>query len=156
MPEHNFLLMSKAEYEYNEAYRALTSFGGNNVRAKAHQIVDFDDDVFEYIKDTLNWIPTKNPSRRNIKRETGLDQFGITVIDSEGAAIAQSIMLSWLNLFLLAPEKIKLQGLYVMTGGYEKIEIDRDKLTNSFKDLVNLLDGIIQKPQDFYILHLGI
>lgn len=69
------------------------------------------DDFMHYINDTLNWIPTLTASSSGLIQEKGLNLYGRTVINFNGAGKLYKIMNAWTNLLCESPQKVMLTGL---------------------------------------------
>jgi hypothetical protein len=131
-----------------------------NEDSDIYGLVKISDDVILYIMDSLNWIPTFNPSTR--KKGYGLNYYGITVIkymeDHDGATVAQNIFNSWAELFSHAPETITLKGEFMWEedghGEYEKISINRDEIVASLRTLASFAEQAIRDNKQ--VLHCGI
>ncbi|MBE6067844.1 MAG: hypothetical protein E7211_09150 [Clostridium lundense] len=114
------------------------------------------DDIVQYIQDTLNWIPSINPAM-NYEKGLGLNNYGITLFDKEGAEVIVGLAKSWADLFSRGPSTLKLTGNYCFTGNdrsYEIIEISRDKLVESFRKLQLFSERVISNK--YLILHYGL
>lgn len=98
----------------------------------------------------------------NYKKGLGLNNYGITLFDKEGAEIIFNLARAWADLFSKGPTTLKLTGNYCLTGRgtcmqegkYEAIEMSRDKLVESFKKLQLFSEKVISNK--YFILHYGI
>lgn len=102
-PYHNFILLDVEEY-YQKGYLGFLQDERN---------INIADDLLRYFTDSLNWIPTLNPSGRergHEKQGFGLNMYGPTLIMSDGAELGYRICKQWMKLFLLAPEQILLSA----------------------------------------------
>jgi len=117
--------------------------------------------VIQYIYDTLRWIPSINPAR-NCERGFGLNNYGITLIDKEGAEVILKIAKAWADLFSNGPSILRLTGNYgcitndkgIEEGNYEIIEVNRDELVESFRKLQLFSEKVMLNQ--FFIIHHGI
>ena len=73
---HDFVLLNKNEFSYDDCCELV---------GKVSYDVSIHDDLIIYFNDFLKWIPTYNPSLK--VRHTGLNYYGVTVIDGDGAAL---------------------------------------------------------------------
>lgn len=152
---HKFFLVSYDEYE------ELGDDGYYSPAEDLSNIVLIHDDIVQYIQNTLNWIPSINPTM-NYEKGFGLCNYGITLFDKEGAEVISKIAKAWEDLFSSGPAILKLTGSYCYTtddqgitsGKYETIEVDRDKLVENFRKLRLLSEKVISG--DYLILHHGI
>ncbi|MCB2300827.1 hypothetical protein [Clostridium tagluense] len=119
------------------------------------------DDIVQYIHDTLIWIPSINPAM-NYERGLGLNNYGITLFDKEGAEVILKIAKAWADLFTYGPSTLNLTGSYgwitddngILDGDYERFNINRDELVNRFRKLQLFSEKVISNK--YFILHHGI
>ena len=116
------------------------------------------DDVVGYLLDQLRWIPSWNPSKQ--VPSSGLNLYGPTVIDVEGAAIAERVFRGWANLLVIGPPVLDLQGYWSFfgddpkLGAYERLRIDRTPVVET---LIQLADYSACATNGTHaLLHLGI
>lgn len=118
------------------------------------------DDIVRYILDSLNWIPSYNPSKR--ERHTGLNLYGITLISSEGAHRTAQIFRAWGALFSMGPEELDLTGGWTCLerpkeeGRYQTIRSNRDSLVKSLQSISMQCDETAVSEHKAFVLHLGI
>jgi hypothetical protein len=152
---HEFFLVTHNEYEemsYDGDY--LSSVGLGN-------IISIHDDIIQYINDTLRWVPSINPAM-NYEKGLGLNNYGITLFDKEGAEVIFKIAKAWAYLFSNGPSALKLTGNYgwitndkgIAEGNYELIEVIRDELIESFRKLQLFSEKVISDK--YFIIHHGI
>lgn len=145
---HQFILLSKESY--SDRWLDWSFMNHEPVER-----VDIHDDIIQYIKDSLKWIPTINPCVSESRY--GLSIHGITLINNEGAALLRNIFDSWTRLFSNGPEILILTGSYQTTNGkgmYQKIEINKKEIVQSFNKICDFATIAIEN--DNYILHYGI
>lgn len=107
---------------------------------------------------------------------TGLNYYGVTVIDGDGAKEAFQLFSSLVNVLKLSPKVLTLTGAYTFvhayddvidpnenvdrilreTAGYEKIIMQKSDVIGQFKILAELMQKIIHSNNSLYVLHLGI
>ncbi len=118
-----------------------------------------DDDLVNYIHDTLYWIPSVNPTF-GMKAQSGLNLCGVTLINAEGALVMKRVFEAWLGLFQLAPEELHITGQFVLEpgkeGSYEQIQFHRPRLLGDLSRVIELCDKAISSNGDRVILHFGI
>lgn len=129
------------------------------------------DDLLRYMTDTLVWIPTYNPARR--EQHMGLCMWGVTAITADGASIAEQVFLAWANLFSLAPPQLRLTGSYggtlksalssadcervsILEGGYAQLVFDRDQVVETLQALARYAGEVLRAKGRLYLLHEGI
>jgi len=122
--------------------------------------IEVPDDVILYIADSLEWIPTFNPSTQ--KEQSGITYHGITIIPSSGAKAAASIFGAWASLLSLSPEVLRLTAWFSLPkgetnqGGYEGLHLRRDDVTSSLNAIVSACERVSESGGAEYLLHLGI
>lgn len=152
---HEFFLVSHKDYEemsYDGDYLSLSNLDN---------IISIHDDIIQYINDTLRWIPSINPAM-NCEKGFGLNNYGITLFDKEGAEVIVKISKSWADLFSNGPSMLKLTGNYgwvtntkgIEEGKYEVIDVCRDNLIESFRKLQLFSEKVISDK--YFIFHHGI
>lgn len=150
MPKHEFLLIPEVEGSSN--------YGGYFHDPHAIQL---EDDLVVYLVDTLNWIPSSNPSNPGEWGGYGLNYWGPTIIDKRGARKAARIFRSWAALLEEGPEQIELTGQFGWIQGgchedgrYETFTQARGLVTEGLRRIAELADQAATVP--FVLLHLGI
>lgn len=150
-PWHDFLLLKEGERSYQDYWDLF-----HDPRS-----IRLSDDLYQYIYESLTWIPTLNPGHLEI--DYGLHTHGPTIINKVGAQVFQRVFAAWAALFSNAPEQILLKSQEVAetrnNGDYEYevhywYEVERDP----FLRLLNTLAEYGEKAQtgEYYILHLGV
>ncbi len=119
--------------------------------------IQLHDDLISYFWDTLKWIPIINPDEMN-NRELGLQRWGVSIIDVEGAYIVKSIFDSWAQLFNNGPNDLRLTVGYSYEdnpdGEFERMTVNKEELIFKLKSISEYADKIIDN--NCYILHLGV
>lgn len=155
--DHDFLLLPEGKVNYRDY--------GNYFCSPAD--VRLHDDFIRYLNDTLKWVPTLNPAnpKDHLKdwQGYGLNLYGSTIINKQGAEVFHHVVWSWAQLFSKAPAKLQLRGHWISDIDdegvesepyYEQLEFDRDVVVNNLITLGNYADKTCSG--DFFILHLGI
>lgn len=155
MPKHDFVVETRS-IDDNFSYSSYSwDFNGRLYKQGLTEAdyVSIDDEFIIYINDSLNWIPTWDPSTR--ETGNGLNNYGVTVIGDINLLTFKAILQAWMNMFECAPERIALTGSYEITAGqYERLEYDKPDLLMKLKKLIRLADRALN--EDKCILHLGI
>lgn len=130
------------------------------------------DDLVRYMEDTLAWIPTFNPARREPHR--GLCMWGPTVIEAEGAAVAERVFRTWADLFAVGPPTLALTGGFswaadedrvlppeaaratALVGGYDRLEFDREVVVGVLRQLADYARQVQSAGGRLYLLHQGV
>lgn len=151
--EHEFFLVPNTV-----AYSDLTKRNEQNI-----DIIDsimMPDDLIQYVADSLNWIPCKNPAISMTEENTGINYYGVTLFDQTSAATMKSIFTSCLSLFTNAPEKLELTGEFVHSSN-KKVLGERERLVFSRNDVLELLKRLLSMierlgEEKLYLYHWGI
>lgn len=148
---HDFLLLDRAV----DGEWALTRFIHDPRAIYLH------DDLLRYMLDTLKWIPTYNPSTK--KACCGLNMWGVTLIEHDGAVIAERVFRSWASLFKNGPCMLELTGAYCWvegepeaTGQYERIQFVRDDTVGVLQTLADYAAQIQMSKGRLYLYHGGV
>jgi len=129
------------------------------------------DDILRYMADTLNWIPTWNPSMKRPWK--GLCWYGPTVIQKTGAPLAAKILGSWADLFSSGPAVLRLTGDFAFqvennpakdgfecivpgSGEHERLVLSRNRVVTSLRTIVSYAERVQEAAGALYILHMGI
>jgi len=157
---HEFILVPKSDYTHDYYLKIeRNNYGEIDVhKTGILELVIFPDELILYINDSLQWIPTINPATS--KKGFGLNYCGVTTIDKDGSSIAESVFLSWANLFSNAPNDLKLTGSWTWSGTnenvgeYEKLVYEKDAIVSCFSKLASYCNMVTTRL--YYIVHLGI
>lgn len=121
-------------------------------------VITLHDDFVFYISDTLDWIPSYNPSRK--RRQKGLNLYGLTVLDQEGCRQAEEIFNEWATLISLGPRRIRLRGPYECVdnapGRYSRLEFSRSSLISKLQKLAALCHEVAVSRGEVILAHRGI
>ncbi|MEH7355137.1 hypothetical protein V7150_16385 [Neobacillus drentensis] len=118
------------------------------------------DDLIQYIFDTLEWIPSKNPALSGTPNGRGLNYHGVTLFDKQSSVTLISIFSSWRDLFKNAPNILELTGEFVyaksgkMLGEYEKKVFNKDEVIKQFEKIISM--SVQLAEGDYYLYHCGI
>lgn len=148
---HEFFLITKNELQ--KMNNITLSILTNKVEK-----VEISDEIMEYIKDTLEWIPAYSVDA--FEKINGLDYFYCTVIHKNGATTLKNVLEGWISLFKNSPQCLRLRGELVMEEGEESwshrvIDINRDELICEFSKLVAFSVKVINS-EEYCIFHMGI
>lgn len=157
-PVHEFILVSKDKADFSFRDYVWDKNGFNAQKSSVSDYVEVNDDFIEYIMDSLEWIPTYNPSKR--EKGYGLNYYGVTLIREDGALLAMNIFKSWADLFSNGPDILELRGAFTWqtedqeSGHYETIKVARNEIVDVFKKLTSFAEQVMNG--ELYLLHLGI
>src|SRR5690242_19564593 len=104
---HEFGILSKSDKDYADK-RAWRKIDFHELRRLMRPVAELDDDIINYLSDSLVWIPVFDPFNQGERH--GLNQYGITVITKSGAQTAGRIFTAWADLFALSPDELNLTG----------------------------------------------
>ncbi|MBL3644636.1 hypothetical protein JMN23_19950 [Bacillus sp. RHFB] len=132
-------------------------------RERNNSVIDsivIHDDLIQYIMDSLEWIPSKNPSLHGPPSGRGINYHGVTLFDNHSSETLISIFSSWKSLIKNAPDKFELTGEFVygeadnQEGDYKKLVFNRDEVITQFEKII--LMGEALAKGEFYLYHCGI
>lgn len=118
------------------------------------------DDLIQYILDSLNWIPSKNPAKSMTREEKGINYHGITLFDQTSAAVMKNVFAAWHTLFTNSPEKLELTGEFLVSsrknilGEYERLVFNRNDVLDLLERLLSMIDRL--EEENLFLYHLGI
>ena len=123
--------------------------------ARARAGVALHDDLLSYFWDTLQWLPTRNPSKGG--PGLGLNRWGVTVIDAEGALLSARIFRAWAALLACGPATFEVTTGYTWTddgGAFVRTTVDRDATVQALETLARYADDALKGEQ--VLVHCGI
>jgi hypothetical protein len=157
---HDFLLLDRDRDGEWELLRFI-----NDPRA-----IHLHDDFVRYMQDTLAWIPTTNPARGEPHR--GLCMWGPTLIEAEGAGVAERVFRGWAELLAAGPPRLVFTGGFSWTaekdappvgeritqleGGYDRLEFDRDEVVGVLHQLTACCGQVRSGAGKLYLYHDGV
>ncbi|MCA1295421.1 hypothetical protein LBW89_20650 [Paenibacillus sp. alder61] len=160
MPKHEFVVESRQDADNlslsSFSWNSKGELGRDGLSEEDH--VSLEDEFISYINDSLNWLPTWNPSTKT--EGMGLNHYGVTVISGQNLRVFRGILQAWTDLLGFAPENIGLKGSYFTivgvenSGQYEKLEYKKTILIKHLQKLIRMIDRAVE--EDKCILHLGI
>jgi len=127
------------------------------------------DDFVRYMQDTLAWIPTTNPGQGP---HHGLCMWGPTLIEAEGAGVAERVFGGWAELLAAGPPRLVLTGGFSwaaegdappvgervtqLEGGYDRLEFDRDGVVGVLRQLAGWCRQVRSGAGRLYLYHGGV
>lgn len=150
---HEFYLIKKTESQDDDFFQYFY----RNVDNYKDIIVDYitlDVKVFEYIYDSLTWIPCKNPALPGIPKEIGINEIGITLFDEDSASSLISIFTAWKDLFKNGPNVIQKLLYYHDCSDEDLLSFNRDNTIEIFEKIIYLSKQL--SDGRYYLFHMGI
>jgi len=150
---HEFFLIKKTDTQDDD-------FFNNFYREKDNHkeiIVDYttlEIDVFDYIFDSMTWIPCMNPAFPGNPKQVGINHIGITLFDEHSAASLIAIFTAWRDLFKNGPSLIKKLLYYNDYTVDGIVSFDRDSTLAKFGKIIDLSKQLLDGKH--YIYHCGI
>jgi hypothetical protein len=132
-------------------------------RSDADNVINsviIDDDVIQYILDTLDWIPSRNPALKGNPIGRGINYHGVTLFDAKSSDSLKAIFTAWRDLFANAPTQMELTGEFMIENGlesvgrYETLVLDRDRVIQAFEQIIAMSERLGEG--DMYLYHCGI
>jgi hypothetical protein len=147
-PHHDFVLLSEATHPRSEHRRWRGAPGS----------IQVSDDLFEYVYDSLAWIPTIHPILPSEWHGRGLDRWGTTILDHTGAAAAERVFSAWADLFSAGPAELELRcWVAIRPDGeavHEVVVMDRDAVVEQMRTLAEYARRC--HDTGYYLLHHGV
>ncbi|HNO76435.1 MAG TPA: hypothetical protein PKN33_00110 [Phycisphaerae bacterium] len=117
------------------------------------------DDFCHYIADSLEWIPTINPTVNDHPPQLGLNFHGPTVILPEHASHAAAIFKGWADLFRQAPASFELTVNWKHQARSKeprpsRFDVDRDSTVRALSDIAAMATQVSRG--DHFLLHFGL
>jgi hypothetical protein len=167
MNEHDFWLFREGERGYEET----RNLWGRHDEAPLH----VDDDLLQYLRDTLDWVPALDPSSTPPVTTQGLNLYGPTIINHIGGPILRDVCAAWSQLFGCGParlrlclgfgwgvlneeelpaERMALLDYLMQSAEYSFVEVERDRVVGSLRRLAEY--AAQAATGDYFIVHLGV
>lgn len=163
--DHDFLLVALSDFSYFDYLKLIRKRGA----------VHLHDDLMRYMADSFHWIPSFNVARKKkeLLPSQGFHFYGPTIIRAEGAAVLEKVLSAWASLFSCGPELLELTGsfmyehppeisddgitvLAIDDASYSRLAFPRDQVVARLNRIIRFCQKVRQKPDEFYILHLGV
>lgn len=160
MPKHQFVVVdTNTVNDDSFSYYSWDSKGDLHREGLPEEDhVAFEDEFILYMNDSLNWIPSWNPSTQ--ETGNGLNYYGVTIVEGEHNLITfRRVIQAWSDLFEPAPENIVLTGSYYTTGEdqsgqYERLEYNKTDLMKKLDKQIEIINKALTENK--CILHFGI
>lgn len=150
---HKFYLIKKTETQDDDFF---LNFGMDTDNYK-DLIVDYsivNNNVIEYIYDSLTWIPCMNPAFSGNPKQEGINEIGITLFDEHSASSLISIFTAWRDLFKNGPSVIKKLKYYHDYTDEGLLTFDRGDTIEKFEKIIDISKQL--SDGKYYIYHCGI
>lgn len=118
-----------------------------------HLILDYttlDVNVYDYIFDSLTWIPSANPAFPGRPKDMGFNTTGLTLFDENSASSLCSIFTAWRDLFKNGPSEIRK----LMYSIEDNVSFDRDYTIEQLEKIINFSKQLSRG--EYYLYHVGI
>ena len=148
--DHDFLLVATAEHSPAE----YSLFVNDPKATHLH------DDILRYMDDSLRWIPTLNPAKR--ERRHGLNFWGPTAILADGAPTAARVFRGWAELLRIGPPELLLTGPWTQiegepkSGHFSQLRFARDQVVTALDRVAHDCERVADSGGAHFVLHLGI
>ncbi|QDQ02255.1 hypothetical protein FOH38_18175 [Lysinibacillus fusiformis] len=150
---HEFYLVKKTQSQGDDFFQY---FYRNKDKYK-DIIVDYitlDVKVYEYIYDSLTWIPCKNPAFPGNPKQVGMNEIGITLFDEDSASSLISIFTAWRDLFKNGPNVIQKLIYFHEYSDEDLLSFNRDNTIENFEKVIYLAKQL--SSGKYYLYHCGI
>ena len=122
------------------------------------KVVMLHDDLIAYFTDSLRWL---NGDGIYGPYDIGINYYSDTIFSTEKCLKLKKILQAWHDLFLCAPENIRLTGRWTTivgeenSGEYDKITLQRDALLKNLQDIIALCTQV-ENDENLVLVHFGI
>jgi len=150
---HDFILLSRDDVDI----RSVGTFSGRVKQLKRGTRVELHDSLIHYVADSLPWFKSYNPSKQ--KSQRGLNFWGLTVIQRDGARSAADVFEAWALLFENGLPTLRLTGFYCQSrkkAGYELLKCNRDATVKAFRKLSRMCRKAYESQGRLFVVHMGI
>ncbi|WP_042473710.1 hypothetical protein [Bacillus ndiopicus] len=150
---HEFFLIKKTETQDDDFFDKFWSKIDNHKDI----IVDYitiEIKVFDYIFDSLTWIPCMNPAFPGNPKQVGINHIGLTLFDENSASSLISIFTAWIDLFKNGPSVIKRLIYFHEYSDEDLLTFDRDDTIENFKKFIDIAKQL--SDGKYYLYHWGI
>lgn len=111
--------------------------------------------MIQYIYDTLQWVPSKNPAMSELPIMSGINYHGVTLFDSNSTKSLLTVFTSWKDIFSMAPATFELKGPHnYSTDTYEQLQFNRYEIISQFEKIITMIARL--KHNKHYLYHFGI
>ncbi|HBT74352.1 MAG TPA: hypothetical protein DEB37_19610 [Lysinibacillus sp.] len=150
---HDFYLIKKTETQDEEFFE----YFWRDIEQYKDLIVAYiglEDNIVDYIFDSLTWIPCRNPSLPGMPQHIGFNNIGVTLFDEHSATSLISIFTAWCDLLKNGPEEILKMIYYHDYSEDELLRFDRDYAIAKFEKMSSISKQLSEG--NYYIYHMGI
>ncbi|MEK5332675.1 hypothetical protein [Lysinibacillus sp. FSL W8-0992] len=101
---HDFYLIKKTETQ-DEDFLKYFWRDKEDYKDLIVEYIGLEDNIVEYIYDSLTWIPCRNPSLPGMPKHIGFNNIGVTLFDENSATSLISIFTAWSDLLKMVQKK---------------------------------------------------
>ncbi|AWE07301.1 hypothetical protein DCE79_07895 [Lysinibacillus sp. 2017] len=150
---HEFYLIKKTETQDDDFF--LYFYRDNdNYKDLIVEYIGLEDNIVEYIYDSLTWIPCMNPAFPGNPKQVGFNDIGITLFDEHSAPSLISIFTAWSDLLRNGPKEILKMIYYHDYSEDELVRFDRDIAIEKFGKIISISKQL--SDGKYYLYHCGI
>ncbi|MFC5588161.1 hypothetical protein ACFPRA_04660 [Sporosarcina soli] len=150
---HEFYLIKKTETQDDDFFLYFYR-NRDNYKDIIVDYITVDINVFEYIFDSLTWIPCMNPAFPGNPEQVGINEIGITLFDEHSASSLISIFTAWRDLFKNGPSVIRKLIYYHEYSNDDVLSFDRDDTIETFDKIIDISKQL--SDGKYYLYHCGI
>ncbi len=150
---HDFYLIKKTETQ-DEDFLKYFWRDKEDYKDLIVEYIGLEDNIVEYIYDSLTWIPCRNPSLPGMPKQISFNNIGITLFDENSATSLISIFTAWSDLLKNGPKEILKMIYYHNYSEDELVRFDRDYAIAKFEKFSSISKQL--SKDKYYIYHCGI
>ena len=151
MSVHEFFLIKRTETQDEEVFETFYS-NRENYKDIIVDYITVDMKIFDYIHDSLTWIPCRIPSLSGMPKVMGINKLGVTLFDEYSASSLISIFTAWRDLFKNGPNIIEKRIFF--DEGEDTLSFERDDTIEGFEKIISMSKQLSEGK--YYIYHCGI
>ena len=152
MHERTWVFLIKRTETQDEEFFETLYRNRENHRDIFVDYITVDMKIFDYIHDSLTWIPCRIPSLPGMPKEIGINEIGVTLFEEHSASSLISIFTAWRDLFKNGPNIIEERIFF--DEGEDTLSFERDDTIERFEKVISMSKQLSEGK--YYIYHCGI
>ena len=150
---HDFYLVKKSETQDEDFFQYFWR-DKDNYKDLIVEYIGLEDNIVDYIYDSLTWIPCMNPALPGNPKQVGINDVGITLLDEHSASSLISIFTAWRDLFKNGPDVIEKLIFFHEYREEDNLSFERDNTIEKFEKIICLSKQLSNGK--YYLYHCGI
>ena len=147
---HDFYLIKQTETQDEDFFEYFWR-DKDNYKDLIIEYIGLEDNIVDYIYESLTWIPCRIPSMSGMPETMGICELGVTLFDKHSAPSLISIFTAWRDLFKNGPEIIEKLRFF---NEEDTLSFERDDTIERFEKIISMSKQMSEG--NLYIYHCGI